>query len=71
MISNYVTFQRRHPDIKGRPNSTPFCEYCRMNGHSIPRCSKKQVQDEVNKLRKELTTKNERRVSFETDYKRN
>ena len=42
-----------------------------MNGHSISRCSKKQVQDEVNKLRKELTTKNERRVSFETDYKGN
>ena len=42
-----------------------------MNGHSISRCSKKQVQDEVNKLRKELTTKNEQRISFETDYKRN
>ena len=70
-INDQNSFQRRHPDIKGRPNSTRFCEYCRMNGHSISRCSKKQVQDEVNKLRKELTTKNERRVSFETDYKRN
>ena len=70
-INDHNSFQRRHPDIKGRPNSTRFCEYCRMNGHSISRCSKKQVQDEVNKLRKELTTKNERRVSFETDYKRN
>ena len=28
-----------------------------MNGPSISRCSKKQVQDEVNKLRKRLTTK--------------
>ena len=70
-INDQNSFQRRHLDIKGRPNSTRFCEYCRMNGHSISRCSKKQVQDEVNKLRKELTTKNERRVSFETDYKRN
>ena len=32
---------------------------------------KKQVQDEVNKLRKELTTKKERKASFETDYKKN
>ena len=70
-INDPTSFQRRHPDIKGRPNSTRFCEYCRMNGHSISRCSKKQVQDEVNKLRKELKTKNEQRVSFETDYKRN
>ena len=70
-INDQNSFQRRHPDIKGRPNSTRFCEYCRMNGHSISRCSKKHFQDEVNKLRKELTTKNERRVSFEIDYKRN
>ena len=70
-INDQTSFQRRHPDIKGRPNSTRFCEYCRMNGHYISKCSKKEVQDEVNKLRKELTTKNERRVLFETDYKRN
>ena len=70
-INDQTSLQRRHPDIKGRPNSTRFCEYCRMNGHSISRCSKKEVQDQVNKLRKELTTKNEQRVLFETDYKRN
>ena len=70
-INDQNSFQARHPDIKGRPNSTQFCKYCRMNGHSISRCSKKQVQDEVNKLRKEHTTKNEQRVSFETDSKRN
>ena len=51
-INYQNSFQRRHLDIKGRPYSTRFCEYCRMNGHSISRCSKKQVQDEVNKLRK-------------------
>ena len=46
-------FQKRHPDIKGRPNSTRFFKYCRKNGHYISRCSKKkQVQDEVNKIRK-------------------
>ena len=30
-INDQNSFQRRHPDIKGRPNSTRFCEYCRMN----------------------------------------
>ena len=60
-----------YPDIKGSPNSTRYCEYCRMNGRSISRCSKTQVQDEVNKLRKELTNKIEQKLSFETDYKRN
>ena len=58
-------------DIKGRPNNTCFCDYCRMNGHSISRRSKKQEQDEVNKLRKALTIKNDRKVSFENGYKRN
>ena len=70
-INEQHSFRRRDPDVKGRPNKTRFCDYCRMNGHSISRCSKKQVQDEVNKLRKELTIKNDRKVSFETDYKRN
>ena len=56
-INEQLSFRRRDPDVKGRPNNTRFCDYCRMNGHSISRCSKKQVQDEVNKLRKELTIK--------------
>ena len=29
-INDQNLFQRRHPDIKGRPNSTRFCEYCRI-----------------------------------------
>ena len=70
-INKQHCFRRRDPDVKGRPNNKRFCDYCRMNGHSISRCSKKQVQDEVNKLRKELTIKSDRKVSFETDYKRN
>ena len=58
-INDQNLFHRHHPDIKGRPNSTRFWENCRMNGHSKARCSKKQVRDEVNKLRKELTRKND------------
>ena len=49
-INEQHSFRCRDPEVKGRPNSTRFCDYCRMNGHSISRCSKKQVQDEVNKL---------------------
>ena len=70
-INEQYSFRRRDPDVKDRPNNTRFCDYCSMNGHSISICSKKQVQDEVNKLRKELTIKNDRKVSFETDYKLN
>ena len=40
-------FRRRDPDVKGRPNNTRFCDYCRMNRHSISRCSEKQVKDKV------------------------
>ena len=39
-INDKNSFHQSHPDIKGRPNSTRFCEYCRMNGHFISRCSK-------------------------------
>ena len=70
-INEQHSLRRRDPDVKDRPNKTRFCVYCRMNGHSISRCSKKQVQDKINKLRKELTKKNDRKVSFKTDYKRN
>ena len=61
-INEQHSFRRRDPNIKGRPNNTRFCDYCRTNGHSISRCSKKQVRDEVNKLSKELTIKNDREV---------
>ena len=70
-INEQHSFRHRDPDVKGIPNKTRFCDYCRMNDHSISRCSKKQFQDEVNKFRKELTIKNDRKVSFETDYKGN
>ena len=66
-INEQHSFRRRDSDVRGIPNNTRFCDYCRMNSHSISRCSKKQVQDEVSKLCKELTIKNERKVSFETD----
>ena len=43
-------FLRQNSVIKSRQNKFRFCEDYRMNGHSICKRSKKQTQDEVNKL---------------------
>ena len=48
------TSRPRDPNLKGRPNSTMCSDYCRNNGHSVSRCTEKQIDDNVNKLRKEL-----------------
>ena len=69
-ISDQNSFQRRRHDIRGRPNSARFCEYCRMNGHSMSRCLKTSTSQEK-RLQKELTTNVDRNVSFETNYQRN
>ena len=61
----------RDPNIKGRPNSTRFCDYCRSNGHSISRCTKKQIDDSVNKLRKELVEPRRPDITFSNDYRKN
>ena len=63
-INEQHCFRHRDPDVKGRPNNTRFCDYCRMNSHSISRCSKKQVQDEVNKHPKELIIKIDRKYQL-------
>ena len=63
--------RKRDPNIKGRPNSTRFCDYYRSNGYSISRCTKKQIKDSVNKLRKELVEPRRRNITFCNDYKKN
>ena len=65
------TSRPRDPNIKGRPNSTRFCDYCRSNGHSISRCTKKQIDDSVNKLRKELVEPRRPNITFSNDYRKN
>ena len=65
------TSRPRDPNIKGRPNSTRFCDYCRSNGHSISRCTKKQIDDSVNKLRKELVEPRKQNITFSNDYRKN
>ena len=61
----------RDPNIKSRPNSTRFCDYCRSNGHSISRCTKKQIDDSVNKLRNELVEPRRPNITFSNDYRKN
>ena len=65
------TSRPRDPIIKGSPNSTRFCDYCRSNGHSISRCTKKQIDDSVNKLRKELFEPRRPNITFSNDYRKN
>ena len=65
------TSRPRDPNIKGRPNSARFCDYCRSNGHSISRCTKKQIDDIVNKLRKELVKPRKQNITFSYDYRKN
>ena len=59
------------PNIKGRPNTTRFCDYCRSNGHSISRCTNKQIDDSFNKRRKELVEPRKQNITFYNDYRKN
>ena len=61
----------RDSNITGRPNSTKFCDYCRSNGHSISRCTQKQIDDSVNKLRKELVEPGSQKITFSIDCRKN
>ena len=61
----------RHTNIISRPNSTRFCDYCRNNGLSISRCMKKQIDDSVNKLRRELVDPRRQNITFCNDYRKN
>ena len=65
------TCRPRDPSIKGRPNDTRFCEYCRSNGHSISRCTKIQIDDSVNKLRNDLVEPRRQNITFSNDYRKN
>ena len=54
------------PNQKGRQNATPFCNYCRTNGHT-PRWRRKKIQDEeVKRVQNGMMA--EKRVTFTNDY---
>ena len=60
----------RDTNIKGTPNSTRICDYCRSNGHSISRCTKKQIDYGVNKLRNELVEPRSQNITISKDYRK-
>ena len=60
----------RDPNIKGRANNTRFCDYCRNHGHSISTCNKKKLDDEIQKIRKELLEQKVHKPTFSNNYKR-
>ena len=70
-VNATVTFRPRDLNKKGRPNCTRFCDYCRSNGHSISRCTTKQIDDSVNKLRKEPGEPRKQNITFSNDYRKN
>ena len=60
----------RDPNIKERANNTRFCEYCRNHGHSTSTCNKKKLDDEVQKIRKEILEQKEIKPTISNNYRR-
>ena len=51
---------------KGRQNATPFCNYCRSNGHTPSWCRKKIRDEELKRIENERNA--EKKVTFTQDY---
>ena len=60
----------KDPNVKGRPNNTSFCNYCRNHGHSISSWFKHRIDEGFKKMKRELTEEKEKKTSFSTDYKK-
>ena len=45
------------PDQQGRQKLTRFCNYCHKNGHTINWCRKKMRDEEVRKIRNDMSSK--------------
>ena len=50
-ITEILNIYEKHPNFKGKPSFTKWCNYCRRYGHSISECRQKQ-QDNQNKPQK-------------------
>ena len=46
-----------HPDQQGRQKTTRFCKYCHKKGHTINWCRKKMRDEEVRKIRNDISSK--------------
>ena len=52
-----VTSRTFHPNQQGRQKTTRFCNYCHKNGHTLNWCRKKMRDEEVRKLRNDMSSK--------------
>ena len=46
-----------HPNQQGRQKTTRFCNYCHKNGHTLNWCRKKMRDEEVRKIRNDMSSK--------------
>ena len=52
-----ITSGTFHPGQQGRPKLTRFCNYCHKNGHTLNWCRKKMRDEEVRKIRNDMSSK--------------
>ena len=52
-----VTSRTFHPNQQGRQKRTRFCNYCHKNGHTLNWCRKKMRDEEVQKIRNDMSSK--------------
>ena len=52
-----MTSRTFHPDQQGRQKLTRFCNYSQRNGHTLNWCRKKMQDEEVRKIRKDMSSK--------------
>ena len=52
-----VTSRTFHPNQQGRQKTTRFCNYCHKNGHTLNWCREKMRDEEVRKIRNDMSSK--------------
>ena len=52
-----VTSWNFHPNQQGRQKTTRFCNYCHKNGHTLNWCRKKMQDEELRKIRNDMSSK--------------
>ena len=52
-----ITSRTFHPDQQGRQKLTRFCNYCHKNGHTLNWCRKKMRDEEIRKIRNDMSSK--------------
>ena len=52
-----ITSRTFHPDQQGRQKLNRFCNYCHKKGHTLNWCRKKMRDEEVRKIRNDMSSK--------------